>query len=100
MLIRWLFCHGVLLYYSATLRMTRFGCITLFLLRPRTKSSPQSLQARPKSIRLIKDRHSASRHLLQQDGDGETCTRGSLVDIYIPVLIHPNGFYDAKLLHP
>src|SRR5437867_232540 len=80
MLVRRLFCHGVLLYCGATLWMTRYGCITFFLLRPRTKSSPQRLQARPESVRLIEDRHFASRHLIQHDGDGETCTRGSLVD--------------------
>jgi hypothetical protein len=49
---------------------------------------------------LIEDCHFASRHLIQQNGDGETGTRGSLVDIYMSVLIQPNGFYDSKLLHP
>jgi hypothetical protein len=80
--------------------MTRYGCITLLILRLRTKSSVERLQAWPESVRLIKDRHFASRHLIEQDSDGETGTCGSLVDIYMSVLIQPNGFYDSKLLHP
>ena len=87
MLKRRLLCHGALLDCGVALRMTRYGCITLFIPRPRAKSSPEGLQARPESVRLIEDRPSASRHLIQQDGDGETCTHGSLVDIYISVLI-------------
>jgi len=49
---------------------------------------------------LIEDCHFASCHLIQQDGDGETRTCGSLVDICMSVLIHPDGFHDPKLLHP
>jgi hypothetical protein len=44
--------------------MTRDGCSTLSLLRPRAQSPPESLQARPESVRLIEDRHFASRHLI------------------------------------
>jgi hypothetical protein len=67
--------------------MTRYGCITLLILRLCAKSSPEGLQAQPESVRLIEEHRSASRHLIQQDGDEETCTHGSLVDIYISVLI-------------
>ena len=56
--------NGILLYYGATLQMTRDGCSTLCLLRPRAQSPPESLQARPESVRLIEDRHFASRHLI------------------------------------
>ena len=84
--------------------MTRYGYIPLFILRPHAKSSPEALQARPKSIRLIEDRHFARCHLVQQDGNGETCPRRRLVDIYMSVLIQSHGFHDsetaASLLEP
>ncbi len=64
------------------------------------KAPLRALQARPKSLRLIEDRHFARCHLVQQDGNEETCPRRRLVHVYMPVLIQPHGFHDPKLLHP
>ena len=80
--------------------MTRYDSIPLFILRPHAKSSHEALRARPKSLRLIEDRHFACCHLVQQDGNEETCPRRRLVHVYMPVLIQPHGFHDPKLLHP
>src|SRR5262249_10700597 len=38
MLVRWLFCHGVLLYCGVALWMTRYGCMTLLILFLRSET--------------------------------------------------------------
>ena len=59
----------------------------------------ESLQPRPKGVRILKERDFAGGKFFEEYGDRKVGTRGSLAHIHLPLLICTDGFSDAKLLH-